>query len=95
LPNLSPDNSEGKLNLSDRSLIIGIFAIVTILEYITPPNYVFGYLYTGAILLTNSRIGRIATFKITAIAVILTIVNIWIPGSKSVDGSIVSDRIYP
>jgi two-component system, NarL family, sensor kinase len=93
LPNLSPDNSEGKLNLSDRSLIIGIFTIVTILEYITPPNYVFGYLYTGAILLTNSRIGRIATFKITVIAVILTIVNIWIPGSKSVDGSIVSDRI--
>jgi two-component system NarL family sensor kinase len=80
-------------NISDRSLIVGIFAIVTILEIMTPPNYVFGYLYTGAILLANSRIGRMATFKITFVAIFLTIVNIWIPDLQKVDGAIISDRI--
>ncbi len=80
-------------SISDRSLIIGIFAVVAVLEFNTPANYVFGYLYTGAILLTNSRIGRTATIQVTFIAAILTIINIWIPGGNVVDGSIVSDRL--
>ncbi len=80
-------------SILDRSLIVGICAIVAILEFNTPPNYVFGYLYTGAILLTNSRSGRIATIQVTFLAVILTISNIWIPGDRLVDGSIVSSRI--
>jgi two-component system, NarL family, sensor kinase len=81
------------MSISDRSLIVGIFAIVTILEFNTPVNYVFGYLYTGAILLTNSRISHIATIQVTFVAVFLTLINLWIPGGQVVDGSILSDRI--
>jgi two-component system, NarL family, sensor kinase len=80
-------------SISDRSLIIGVFAIVTILDFSTPPDYVFSYLYTGAILLANSRIGRAATVQITFFAVFLTIINIWIPGDKAVVLSTISERI--
>jgi two-component system, NarL family, sensor kinase len=80
-------------SISDRSLIIGIFAIVAILDFSTPPDYVFAYLYTGAILLANSRIGRTATAKATFIAVFLTMINVWIPGHKAVFLSAITDRI--
>ena len=80
-------------SISDRTLIMGIFAIVSILEFTTPPNYVFGYLYTGAILLASSRFGRIATFQTTFTAVFLTLINLWIPGGEIVDGSIITDRL--
>ncbi len=39
-------------------LIAIAFAIVIGLEYLTPPEYVFGYLYTGTILLADSRLSR-------------------------------------
>lgn len=77
----------------NRGLIMGLFTIVAILEFTTPPNYVFGYLYTGAILLANSRIDRHATFQATFTAVFLTIINLWIPGGEVVDGAMISNRI--
>jgi two-component system, NarL family, sensor kinase len=80
-------------SISDRSLIIGIFAIVSILDFSTPPDYVFGYLYTGAILIANSRIGQVATAKVTFVAVFLTMINIWIPGEKDVVLSAITDRM--
>jgi two-component system NarL family sensor kinase len=42
------------------------------LEYATPPDYVFGYLYTGPILLANPRLNRSATFLVTLMASGLT-----------------------
>ncbi|MER3434971.1 MAG: two-component sensor histidine kinase [Leptolyngbya sp. ERB_1_1] len=60
-------------------LILILFAIVIVLEYTTPSNYVFGYLYTGAILIASSRLSRRATFQVTTIASLLTLANLWIP----------------
>ena len=42
-------------------LIAGAFVVVITLEYATPSAYVFGYLYTGPILLANSRLSRNAS----------------------------------
>ncbi|WP_223805763.1 sensor histidine kinase [Pseudanabaena sp. UWO310] len=63
--------------------IIGLFGIVIVLEFLTPSDYVFGYLYTAPILLINNRFGRIATFQATALACFLTMLNIWIPSYES------------
>lgn len=55
------------------------FAIVIALEYATPSEYVFGYLYTGPILLTNYRLGRKENLKVTLTASALTLLNLVIP----------------
>ncbi len=80
-------------DLNTHWLIVGLFAFVLVLECSTPPGYVFGYLYTGPILLANSRLGRAATFQITAAAAILTILNLWIPGGQSIQPATAASRL--
>lgn len=60
-------------------ILVGIFMVVAVLEYSTPPPYVFGYLYVGAILLASSQLGRTTTLWVTGFAVGLTLLNLWIP----------------
>jgi two-component system NarL family sensor kinase len=74
-------------------LIGSLFAIALTLEYATPPEYVFGYLYIGAILLANARLSRSATFWITAIAVVLTLSNVWIPHRQLAGIPILANRL--
>lgn len=74
------------------SIIVGLYALVLALEFSTPKDYVFGYLYTGPILLANARLNRLATLQATAIAVILTLLNLWIPTSEVIDPSTVANR---
>lgn len=73
-------------------LIFAMFLILGILEYSTPNDYVFGYLYSGAILLVNSWFGEIATVKATSVAVLLTILNIWVPGGQTIKTSTIASR---
>jgi two-component system NarL family sensor kinase len=74
------------------SIIFGLFIIVLVMEFSTPNEYVFGYLYTGPILLTNSWFGRKATFQATLIAVFLTFLNLWLPGGEVIKISIAASR---
>ena len=74
-------------------LISGLFAIALILEYITPPEYVIGYLYIGAILLANERLSRTTTIWVTAIAVLLTLSNLWIPQGQLAEFPILANRL--
>ena len=73
--------------------IISLFILVLVLEFATPVDYVFGYLYTGPILLATSRLGRAATFYTTLVAVALTIVNLWVPGNEVIDPSTIANRL--
>jgi two-component system, NarL family, sensor kinase len=73
--------------------IVGLFAIVLILELSTPPDYVFGYLYIGPILLANSRLSRVAALRITVAAATLTLLNLWLPGGYHVRASTVASRL--
>lgn len=74
-------------------LIAGIFAVVMALEYTTPPNYVFGYLYTGPILLANPRLNRSATLQVTLMACGLTLLNLVLPTTEGIDAATVADRL--
>lgn len=74
-------------------LIFGLFAIVIILEFSTPPAYVFGYLYIGPVLLANSRLSRAATFQITLVAAILTLANLIVPGDQPIQPSTIASRL--
>ncbi len=96
LPQLSPHKTvlpTKNLRLGIVWLIISLFAIVVVLEYSTPPDYVFGYLYTGPILLANSRLSRAATFQTTLIAATLTMLNLWVPGGYPLRASILANRL--
>lgn len=74
-------------------IIVGLFGIVLILEFSTPPEYVMGYLYVSPILLANSRWSRVAIFQIVLIAVILTLLNIWIPANEEIHASMIVNRL--
>ncbi|EKQ66817.1 histidine kinase [Leptolyngbyaceae cyanobacterium JSC-12] len=80
-------------HLSTFWLIIVLFAIGLLLEYTTPPDYVFGYLYIGPILLASTRLSRRTASMLTAIACSLTMLNVWIPHASPVETSTIASRI--
>jgi two-component system, NarL family, sensor kinase len=72
---------------------VGLFSLVFALEMLTPPDYVMGYLYILPILVAKPQLHRYATWQITAIAVVLTLLNIWIPGNETIHPAMVVDRL--
>lgn len=80
-------------NLKTYLLIITLFAVLIALEYSTPPEYVFGYLYTAPILLASLRLHRPITLPITLVAVALTLLNLFIPVTKEVDFADITNRL--
>lgn len=73
-------------------LILSIFMILVVMEYSTPTEYVFGYFYSGAILLVSAWFGETTTFPVTLVAIILTVLNIWIPEREVIEISTVVNR---
>jgi two-component system NarL family sensor kinase len=73
-------------------LIVAFFVVVIVLEYSTPPPYVFGYLYIGAVLLASGRLGQGATRWVTAIAILLTLLNLLIPGLEPTTAVTIANR---
>jgi two-component system, NarL family, sensor kinase len=74
-------------------LVVGLFVVVFSLELATPPEYVFGYLYIGSILLASAHLSRKITFQATLIACVLTLVNVWLPGIATVEVSTIASRL--
>jgi two-component system, NarL family, sensor kinase len=72
---------------------IWLFGLVFTLEILTPPDYVMGYLYILPILFAKPQLNRRATLQITTVAVILTLLNIWIPGYEKIQPAMVADRL--
>jgi two-component system NarL family sensor kinase len=77
----------------NRGLIIGSFALFILLDFATPPEYIFSYFYTGTILLTNPKDRRFSKFRITLIAIILTLLNNFIPHPNKIVLSTVANRL--
>lgn len=73
-------------------LIASIFAVVMALEYATPSEYVFGYLYTGPILLAHPRLTRSATLQVTLVASVLTVLNLVVPTVEDTNPATVANR---
>ncbi|MEP0820459.1 sensor histidine kinase [Trichocoleus sp. FACHB-46] len=63
------------------------------LELETPPDYVFGYLYIGPILLASVHLSRKVAFLLTLVACIFTLINIWLPGLETVEAPTIASRI--
>ncbi|WP_138497338.1 sensor histidine kinase [Nostoc sp. PA-18-2419] len=74
-------------------LIVIAFAVVIALEYMTPPEYVFGYLYTGTILLADSRLNQRAVFGVTLAATGLTLLNLFVPGGEIINLPTLANRL--
>jgi two-component system, NarL family, sensor kinase len=74
-------------------LIGGLVALIVSLEFATPPDYVFGYLYIGPILLVNARFGRRATLQMTVLSCGLTLLNLWSPASSSIGAATIASRM--
>jgi len=74
-------------------IVAGLFGLVLILEFATPPDYVMSYLYVSPILIANSRLSRGAIFQIICAAVILTLLNIWVPANEEIHASMVVNRL--
>ncbi len=71
------------LHLSTFWIVVGLLIGIILLEFSTPPDYVFGYLYIGPILLSNSRLSRKTTLQVTLLACLLTLLNLWLPGREN------------
>ncbi|WP_442923172.1 sensor histidine kinase [Microcoleus sp. A6-C5] len=78
--------------LRGRWSIAILFAIVIVLEFSTPSEYLFGYFYTGPIILANSRLSRLGKLQITLVAVVLTLLNVFIPPGETIALATVANR---
>jgi two-component system, NarL family, sensor kinase len=74
-------------------VVTAIFLVVIVLEYSTPNAFVFGYLYTGAIVLASHRLGRRQAIGVTLAAVALILLNLVFPHADSLDLSTVANRL--
>lgn len=74
-------------------LIASIFAVVMTLEFATPSDYVFGYLYTGPILLASPRLNRSATLQVTLMASGLTLINMVFPNVEATNTATLANRL--
>lgn len=74
-------------------ILVGLISVVFVLEFSTPSEFVFGYLYTAPILLASARLRRRRTVQITAVAVALTLLNIWIPDPTAITLATVINRL--
>jgi two-component system, NarL family, sensor kinase len=71
------------------SLVVAVF----VLEFSTPSEFIFGYLYTAPILLASVRLRRRRTAQITAVAIALTLLNIWIPDQTEIALATIVNRL--
>ncbi len=72
---------------------VGLFGLVFVLEMLTPSDYVMGYLYISPILLANSQLDQPKTLQLTVAAVVLTLLNIWIPEHETIHLGMVVNRV--
>jgi two-component system, NarL family, sensor kinase len=90
----APEKRHLKLERSSWLWVtVGLFGLVFTLEMLTPPDYVMGYLYVLPILFAKPQLDRHTTWQITALAVVLTLLNIWIPGNEVIHPAMVGDRL--
>ncbi len=72
---------------------IGLFGLIFTIELLTPPDYVIGYLYISPILFAKPRMNSKTILLVTAIASVLTLLNIWIPGGEEIHPAMVINRL--
>ncbi|MEK0180863.1 MAG: sensor histidine kinase [Oscillatoriales cyanobacterium] len=89
---IKEDLALGEKYWRSRWSIATLFAIVVALEFSTPSEYLFGYLYTGPILMANSRLSRLGKLQITLVAALLTLLNLVLPYGERIALATVANR---
>jgi two-component system NarL family sensor kinase len=74
-------------------LILVMFVAIAMVEYPTPIDYVFGYLYAPPILLVSFLFGQKITVIGTIASIFITILNLWIPGQEIIKTPTIANRI--
>jgi two-component system NarL family sensor kinase len=74
-------------------IAVGLIAIIFVLEFATPSEFIFGYLYTAPILLSSAQSQRRRTAQITTVAIALTLLNLWIPDPSQITLATVVNRL--
>lgn len=80
-------------SLPNPGLILCSFALFIILDFATPPEYIFSYFYTVTILITNPRKRGFAKFIITLFSIFLTLLNLVISDPNKIVLSTVANRL--
>jgi two-component system, NarL family, sensor kinase len=89
---MSTNAFKKKRSLPWNWIVLELTSFISVLELLTPSVFIFGYLYTVPILLASARLPRSRTAIITAIAVLVTLLNLWLPVLQ-VDISTIADRV--
>jgi two-component system NarL family sensor kinase len=79
-------------NFKMQGWIAFLFVLAIVMEYSTPPPFVFGYLYIGPVLLAHATMTKKRAIAVTVAAIILTIVNLFVPGTEPINLATVSNR---
>ncbi|NJL47363.1 MAG: hypothetical protein HC929_07580 [Leptolyngbyaceae cyanobacterium SM2_5_2] len=69
------------------------FFCIFILEFTTPSAFIFGYLYTAPILLASAYSKRNRTMPATSLAILLTLLNIWLPNHADTSLAMIANRV--
>lgn len=85
--------SSQRIQMKWSWMIAGLMVVVLVVEFVTPVTFIFGYLYTGPILLTSAQLQRRRTAQVSAIAVGLTLLNLWIPNPIEVNVVTLTNRL--
>lgn len=73
-------------------IAVGLMVIIFVLEFATPAEFIFGYLYTAPILLASMRSQRRRAAQVTVMAIALTLLNLWIPDPSQITLATVTNR---
>jgi two-component system, NarL family, sensor kinase len=95
MPNatFTPDAQFGQKKWSWMLASLMLLVLVLVLEFMTPAEFIMGYLYTGPILLASARLRRRRTVQVSAIAVGLTLLNLWIPFDSAITVATLANRL--
>lgn len=74
-------------------LVITLFVSIFWLEFATPPEYVFGYLYVGPIVISSTHLSRKTTLQLTILACLFTLANLCFPHRDNISVSTWASRL--
>ncbi|MEB3162599.1 MAG: HAMP domain-containing sensor histidine kinase [Prochlorothrix sp.] len=85
--------SPNQLWMTEFWITLGLMMTIFIFEFFTPSQLIFGYLYTAPLLFASVRLQRCRIIQITGIAIVLTLLNLWIPNPGEVTLATVVNRL--
>ncbi len=74
-------------------ITLGFFGAIFTIELLTPADEVIGYFYITPILFAKPGLNSKTTIFFTSLAVVLTLLNIWVPSNAEIHPAMVINRV--